>query len=141
MGLDSWRPVSSREGAVNQFRQDALGAACHALARCVYPGSMQVSPDIAETLAHQFERIALRQVDFVEGQGRDPKLVTRAVHYLAEAHGLQQRGTDPAWFGQMLACVIELAVPTAIYGGQALDFLDDIQHGAILSLGDAGASR
>lgn len=122
-----------------QFRQAALGEACHALARCVYPGAMQVSPDIAETLAHQFETIALRYVDFVAGQGRDPNLITRAVHYLAEAHGLQQRGTDPAWFGQMLACLIELAVPTSIYGGEALGFLDDIGQGTALSIGDAGA--
>lgn len=123
-----------------EFSQRALSDACHALARCVYPGSMQVSPDIADTLAHQFEKIALRHVDFVVGQGRDPNLITRAVHYLAEAHGLQQRGSDPAWFGHLLACLIELAVPTSIYGGEALDFLEDIQQGTGLSIGDAGAS-
>ncbi|MFC5462675.1 hypothetical protein [Massilia niabensis] len=124
-----------------EFRQGALSEACHGLARCVYPGSMQVSSDIAETLAHQFEKIALRHVDFVVGQGRDPNLITRAVHYLAEAHGLQHRGSDPTWFGQMLACLIELAVPTSMYGGDALDFLSDIQQGTELSIGDARASR
>lgn len=123
-----------------EFRQPALSDACHALARCVYPGSMQVSSDIAATLAHRFEQIALRHVDFVAGQGRDPNLITRAVHYLAEAHGLQQRGTDPTWFGQMLACLIEVAVPTSMYGGEALEFLGDIQQGAALSIEDAGAS-
>lgn len=124
-----------------EFRRAALSAACHALARCVYPGSVQVSPDIAETLAHRFESIALRQVVFVVVQGRDPNLIARAVHYLAEAHGLQHRGSDPAWFGHMLHCLIELAVPTSMYGGDALAFLDDVQEGTALSIGDAGASR
>ena len=123
------------------FRQAALSEACHALARCVYPAAMRVSPDIAETLAHQFEKIALRQLDYVVGQGLDPNLITRAVHYLAEAHGLEQRGTDPAWFCQMLACLVELAAPSAIYGGGALDFLGDIQHGIATSIGDAGSGR
>lgn len=124
-----------------EFRQAALSEACHALARCVYPGAMQVSPDIAETLAHQFEKIALRHLDHVVAQGLDPNLVTRAVHYLAEAHGLEQRGTELAWFGQMLACLIELASPSSIYGGDALGFLADIQHGTAMSIGDAGAGR
>lgn len=123
------------------FRQAALGEACRVLAGYVYPGSIRVSPDIAETLAHRFETIALRHVDFVAGQGRDPNLVTRAVHYLAESHGLQQRGADPLWFGEMLACLVELAVPSAIHGGQALAFLDDVQQGTALSIGDADPSR
>lgn len=126
---------------MTEFRQAELGEACRALAGCVYPGSTRVSPDIADTLAHRFETIALRHVDFVAGQGRDPNLVARAVHYLAESHGLQQRGADPQWFGEMLACLVELAVPASIYGGPALAFLDDLQHGIALSIGDADPSR
>jgi hypothetical protein len=126
---------------MTEFRRGALADACRELARCAYPGSTQVSPDIAETLAHQFEATALRHVVFVAGQGRDPNLVTRAVHYLAEAHGLQSRGIDAVSFGHMLDCVLELAVPNAILGGTALDFLDDIRHGIDLSIGDAGDCR
>jgi hypothetical protein len=126
---------------MTEFRRAALAGACRELARCAYPGSTQVSPDIAETLAHQFERTALAHVDFVAGQGRDPNLVTRAVHYLAEAHGLQSRGIDATSFGHMLDCVLELAVPNATLGGPALDFLDDVGQGIALSIGDAGAAR
>ena len=123
---------------MTEFRRDALRDACRELARCAYPGSTQISPDIAETLDHQFETTALRHTDFVAGQGRDPNLVTRAVHYLAEAHGLQSRGIDAASFGHMLDCVLELAVPNMILGGEALGFLDDVQHGIALSIADAG---
>ncbi|QNA89252.1 hypothetical protein G4G28_13665 [Massilia sp. Dwa41.01b] len=124
-----------------EFHRAALNEACRAFATCVYPGAMQPSNDIVETFAHKLEEIALGHVDFVVSLGRDPNLVTRAVDYLREAHGLPGRGIDLTWFGQMLDCLVELAVPGTSYSGDALLFLSDVREGIELAIEDAQASE
>lgn len=124
-----------------ELHRAALGEACREFADCVYPGAMEVSSDIVETFACKLEEIALGHVDFVVALGRDPNLVTRAVHYLREAHGLPGRGIDLTWFGQMLECLVELAVPGSTYSSDALLFLSDVREGIALSIEDAQASE
>ena len=123
-----------------ELHRAALNDACRELAHCLYPGSMERSADIVETHAHQLEQVALSHVDFVVALGRDPNLVTRAVHYVREAHGVPGLGIDLVWFGRTLECLIELAVPNTLYSGDALLFLNDVRHGIELSIEDAQAS-
>jgi hypothetical protein len=115
----------------------ALQDACLDLARVVLAaGHSQVSNDILETLADRFQR---EVVDFAPGiarAGRDPNLLTRAVHYLIDAHALPVMGTDMEWFRQTLVCLVELAVPGIALSDKGGAFLRDLQFGIEQSLGD-----
>ena len=117
--------------------EQGLQDACQELARVVRAaGQPQVSNDILETLADRFFR---EVVDFAPGiarAGRDPNLLTRAVHYLNDAHALPLMGTDMEWFRQALVCLVELAVPGIALSEQGGAFLRDVQLGIEQSLGD-----
>ncbi|KFC75778.1 hypothetical protein [Massilia sp. LC238] len=117
--------------------EQSLQDACQELARVVLAaGQPQVSNDILETLADRFFR---EVVDFAPGvarAGRDPNLLTRAVHYLNDAHALPLMGTDMEWFRQALVCLVELAVPGIALSEQGGAFLRDVQLGIQQSLGD-----
>ena len=115
----------------------ALQDACLDLARVVLAaGHSQVSNDILETLADRFHR---EVADFAPGiarAGRDPNLLTRAVHYIIDAHALPLMGTDLEWFRQALVCLVELAVPGIALSDKGGAFLRDVQLGIEQSLGD-----
>jgi hypothetical protein len=114
-----------------------LQDACLDLARVVLAaGHSQVSNDILETLADRFHR---EVADFAPGiarAGRDPNLLTRAVHYIIDAHALPLMGTDLEWFRQALVCLVELAVPGIALSDKGGAFLRDVQLGIEQSLGD-----
>lgn len=121
----------------DRLDEEALRDACHDMARVVLAaGQPQVSNDILETLADRFYR---EVVDFAPGiarAGRDPNLLTRAVHYLNDAHALPLMGTDMEWFRQALVCLVELAVPGIALSDKGGAFLRDVQLGVEQSLGD-----
>jgi len=120
-----------------RFDDAALQDACLDLARVVLAaGHSQVSNDILETLADRFHR---EVADFAPGiarAGRDPNLLTRAVHYIIDAHALPLMGTDLEWFRQALVCLVELAVPGIALSDKGGAFLRDVQLGIEQSLGD-----
>ena len=122
---------------MERLDEQALQDACLDLARVVLAaGQPQVSHDILETLGDRFFR---EVVDFAPGvarAGRDPNLLTRAVHYLNDAHALPLMGTDMEWFRQALVCLVELAVPGIALSEQGGAFLRDVQLGIEQSLGD-----
>lgn len=117
--------------------EQGLEDACLDLARVVLAaGHSQVSNDILETLADRFHR---EVADFAPGiarAGRDPNLLTRAVHYIIDAHALPLMGTDLEWFRQALVCLVELAVPGIALSSKGGAFLRDVQLGIEQSLGD-----
>lgn len=117
--------------------EEALLDACLDLARVVLTaGQPQVSNDILETLADRFYREVADFAPGVARAGRDPNLLTRAVHYLIDAHALPLMGTDMEWFRQALVCLVELAVPGIALSEQGGAFLRDVQMGIEQSLGD-----
>jgi hypothetical protein len=117
--------------------EEGLQEACLDLARVVLAaGHSQVSNDILETLADRFHR---EVADFAPGiarAGRDPNLLTRAVHYIVDAHALPLMGTDMEWFRQALVCLVELAAPGIALSDKGGAFLRDVQLGIEQSLGD-----
>lgn len=117
-----------------ELRRGALNDACIDLAKSVFPGSMELSTDLIETLAHRYQKAALRHADYIIGRERDPNIITRAVTYLASAHAIPPMGTEVAWFTYMLDCVIEIAVPNSRYGGDAALFLKDVGEGVAESI-------
>jgi hypothetical protein len=132
-------PFATLESKTMTERLDEqdLQDACLDLARVVLAaGHSQVSNDILETLADRFHR---EVADFAPGiarAGRDPNLLTRAVHYIIDAHALPLMGTDLEWFRQALVCLVELAVPGIALSDKGGAFLRDVQLGIEQSLGD-----
>jgi len=114
-----------------------LQEACQELAHVVLAaGQPEVSRDILETLAARFEREAADFAQLVAGNGRDTALLTRAVHYLIDAHALPLMGTDMEWFRQALACLVELAVPGIALSAKGAAFLQDVAEGVEQALQD-----
>lgn len=122
---------------MDRLDQDDLRDACRDLARVVLAaGQPLVSNDILETLAARFEREAVDFAPMIARAGRDPNLLTRAMHYIIDAHALPLMGTDVEWFRQTLACLVELAVPGIALSERSGQFLRDVQLGIEQSLGD-----
>ena len=68
-------------------------------------------------------------MQFVDGQGRNPNLIVRAVRYLGGSHAIPPMRGDTRWFEEMLAALIELACPrvaqTCAVGMSAMNDLSD----------------
>lgn len=120
-----------------QLYKGALNDACAELAKQVLWTPNGISNDIVETLAAKFQEEALHHVEFIIGQDRDPNILTRAVHYLVDSHAIPPMGSDITWFGHMLSCVVELAVPNAGLTLKGADFLKDVQVGIAESIESA----
>lgn len=134
--------------AIDAIEVPGLREACAELAHIVLASSQprvsrdnshNISRDIQETLAGRF---ALEAADFallVASAGRDITLLTRAVHYLIDAHALPLMGTDTEWFRQALACLVELAVPGIALSPRGAAFLHDVEMGIAQSVQDLDA--
>jgi hypothetical protein len=135
--LTAFTTHESSNTMTQRLDEQDLQDVCLDLARVVLAaGHSQVSNDILETLADRFHR---EVIDFAPGiarAGRDPNLLTRAVHYLIDAHALPLMGTDMEWFRQALVCLVELAVPGIALSSKGGAFLRDVQVGIEQSLGD-----
>lgn len=120
-----------------QFYKGALNDACLELAKHVLVTKNGMSNDIVETLAAKFQDEALRYLDFIIGQDRDPNILTRAVHYLVDSHAIPPMGSDISWFREMLTCLVELAVPNSGLTQKSAEFLKDVQIGIAESIDSA----
>jgi hypothetical protein len=114
---------------MNVLRKGALNDACVQLATQVLSSSSGVSADVVETLAARYQDEALQHLEFILGQDRDPNLLTRAVHYIGDAHAIPPMGTDIIWFRSMIDFAVELAVPNAGLSDEGRPFLADVQAG------------
>jgi hypothetical protein len=114
---------------MNLLRKGALNDACVELAEQVLSSPQGVSTDLVETLAARYQAEALHHLEFIQGQGRDPNLLTRAVHYIANAHAIPPMGSDIIWFRSMMDFAVELAVPNSGLSNMGAAFLADVRDG------------
>jgi hypothetical protein len=114
---------------MNFLRKGALNDACVELAKQILSSRSGVSADLVETLAARFQGEAMHHPEFIESQRRDPNLLTRAVHYIANTHAILPMGTDTVWFRSMIDFAVELAVPNSGLSDSGLAFLADVQDG------------
>lgn len=116
--------------------RDALFEACKEVAsqtlwQTNYPQDISDiidSEQINKTTLGYFKE-ALRHVEFVVSQRRDPNLITRAILYLSQSHAIPPMKEDLTWFKDMLEALIELACPNTIYTKETSQFLYDIEKG------------
>jgi hypothetical protein len=114
------------------LNSEGLHAACVEIARTTLwrpKEEVQPTEEDVEALAAQYVEHALRRIDFVTGQGRDPNLLVRAARYLAHTHALPPMGNNTGWFPEMLDVLIELACPNTGLPRQGKAFMADLRRG------------
>ena len=118
------------------FNKKALLEACKKTASCTLwqnPDPADISDivdteQIRRTTRNYFDE-ALRHVEFVIEQKRDPNLITRAILYLQECHAIPPMKEDMEWFSNMLEAIIELACPSIVHSKKSIKFLYDVEKG------------
>lgn len=118
-----------------------LGRACLAVSREVLRQNGTASSDLVETLAARFLALAEGHQDFVRQQRETDDVIAHAVNYIAHVHANPSRGTDTGWFRDVLAALIELAVPNTGLDEDAALLFPDLQCGLRQSLADVPVSR
>ncbi len=89
-----------------------------------------IDTDQINTTAKKYFNEALRHVEFIVEQGRDPNLITRAISYLSQSNAIPPMKEDLKWFSNMLEALIELACPNVIHDSEeTTKFLFDIEEG------------
>jgi hypothetical protein len=112
-----------------KLNRKRLKAACHKVAKTTMWAQQPIDAALIEALAERFLKIAEHHEPFIVEQGRDPNLITRAVHYLAYSHAMPPMNDDTNWFSDMLDVLVELACPNSI-GSRRLElFYRDIEEG------------
>jgi len=99
--------------------RDRLKLACLEVARSIAWRNNPVDDVLATSFAEVLANEALFHEEYLNGQDRDPNIITWAVSYLAHAHAVPPSGADLAWFREGLSVLVELACPNT--GGRRED--------------------
>ena len=111
-----------------ELDKDALNAACFSLAQSNKWVRRPIDVASIETLAGQLVDIASDHISYLDGQGRDPNIIVRAVRYI-EHHHSYPWGDETDWFVAMLHTLIELACPHTHPTIECEAFYRDIEDG------------
>ncbi len=118
------------------FNREALNAACYRTARETMWRREPIDVAHLESVSESFLKRAEESVDFVIDAARDPNIITRCVEYLARTHAIPPMRDDTSWFGEMLDCLLELAVPNCEGSAESEGFYRDIEDGLAASRAD-----
>jgi hypothetical protein len=106
----------------------ALNTACFSLAKSSKWERRPIDVVSIETLAKRLADIAEDHAEYLQGQRRDPNIVTRAVRYIEHHHGYPW-GDRTDWFSNVLEAFVELACPNAQPSLGSELFYRDIEEG------------
>lgn len=115
---------------------EELKSACFELARTTKWALKPVDTEDIKALSEGLSDIALERVDSGQELGVTNALITRAIHYLREAHAIPPMGEDTTWFANMLDTLLEIACPNASLQGEGRAFLKDMLNGIGTSITD-----
>jgi len=127
-----------------ELAHNALRTACFEAARKTMADSRPTDLEKIQRLADTFLRLAMQHMGRITGQGRDPRILARAVSYLARTHAIPQMHDGTEWFFFMLRALVELSCPEKELDGEAMAFLEDLAEGirrAGEKSGGSGTSR
>jgi hypothetical protein len=115
-----------------------LEEACFDLARSTKWAMRPVDTSEIKDLSKRFISVVLEEEDAGRELGITIPLLTRAVHYLRQAHAIPPMGEDVTWFKDMLRAILEIACPNVSLEGQGRQFLCDLLVGIGSFLVDNG---
>jgi hypothetical protein len=104
-----------------------LHTACFELARATKWARKPIDTAEFDELAKKLSAIAAERV--CEGLDINLPLITRAVRYIAQAHGMPMMGDDTQWFENMLTALLEVARPNSGLDESGRAFLYDMADG------------
>jgi hypothetical protein len=106
--------------------EEDLAKACFELARTAKWTQRPIDASEIISLAARFETIAKERKS--EELAIDEPILTRAVRYIAQAHGMPF-GDDTRWFENMLTALLEVARPNSGLDLNGRAFLRDMMDG------------
>lgn len=112
-----------------------LEEACFELARGAKWVQKPIDSEEIRALAARFVEVARSHIFIGDNLRIDTALITRAVRYLTQAHGMPM-GDDTRWFENMLTAVLEVARPNSGLDERGQAFLKDMLEGIEASLDD-----
>ncbi len=136
--------IAAGEGGSVELDHNALRTACFEAARKTMADSRPTDLEKIQRLADIFLRLAMQHMARITEQGRDPRILVRAVSYLARTHAIPQMHDGTEWFFFMLRALVELSCPEKELDGEATAFLEDLAEGirrAVEKSGKYGPSR
>lgn len=113
-----------------------LQAACFELARTTKWARKPIDSDEIRALSDRLAEVAKSFVS--EPLNIDIPLITRAVQYLTQVHGMPPMEEDTQWFTNMLLVVLEIARPNSSVDERGREFLRDMLDGITSTLDDGG---
>jgi hypothetical protein len=122
---------------MSQRSEDAdLEQACFELARTAKWARKPVDIEDIRALAAHFVEIAKSHVFISDTLRIETPIITRAIRYLTQAHGMPM-SDDTAWFSNMLTALLEVARPNSGLDEEGRAFLKDMREGIEASQGAA----
>jgi hypothetical protein len=103
--------------------------ACFELARTTMWGPKPLDSEETSNLAAHFLEIAKSRIFISDNVRIDTPLITRAIHYLRQAHGMPMDKNDAGWFSSMLTALLEVARPNTVLDDRGQEFLKDMREG------------
>lgn len=117
---------------MDKFNQE-LQEACYEVAKETMFEMKPINVKEIENLAMIFYTEANEFREFINEQKCDPRLLIRAVSYIAHTHAHPSSRRDSAWFRDQLMVLIEMACPNVIQTKDSAKFFEDVLKGISLS--------
>jgi hypothetical protein len=114
--------ISANEGADLEW-------ACFELARTTMWGPKPIDSEEVRSLAAHFLEIAKSCIFISDNVWIDAPLITRAIHYLRQAHGMPRDEDVTGWFLGTLTALLEVARPNTGLDERGQEFLKDMREG------------
>ncbi|HEV2100063.1 MAG TPA: hypothetical protein VGR45_14220 [Stellaceae bacterium] len=112
-----------------ELDKDALNAACFSLAQSNKWERRPIDVASIEILAKRLVDISSDHISYLEGQGRDPNIIVRAIRYIEHHNDIGPHGDRTDWFFYVLQALIELACPNTASTIECEAFYHDIEDG------------
>ena len=116
---------------------DRLKSACFDYAKAVMWDRRPTDVSNIQAFADKVYKSALNNVEFIQGQARDPNMLTECVRYLALKHAIPPSRDDIRFFENALEVLVELACPNQIVTAEQRRFFQEIRRGICKAENDA----
>ncbi len=117
---------------MDKFNQE-LYTACYEVAKETMFQMKPIDLKEIEKLAMLFYSEADEFSEFIDENKFDPKLLMRALSYMAHTHAHPSSRRDAIWFRDQLMVLIEMACPNVIQTNKSAEFFEDILKGISMS--------
>lgn len=124
-----------------ELNHTELKLACFEYAKSAMWATRPTDVSDIQALADLVYQSALFHIEFIQGQERDPNLLTECIRYLALKHAIPPRRDDIAFVRNALDMLVELACPNQSVTAEQKPFFREIRRGISEAESDAVTGR